>query len=520
MVPQDSDSGSGRIPRIRLRYRSLPSAKHVPISCQYNTIPIISSPAPTPDRKTLLLDSGNLRNVLALHNIAPDTSLLQDLLRVVDTTRTDAVLATTMLLSTPSCNIVDPEVPTQCRKHLLKDIQDDHEYCQEQTGETSFKVLESIWEWLDADKAFTTMHLDQTHHRSKTVEFIDYAKLTPEELAKEKLRQRSIVEEHKHTDLSPFEQFILFTILWHRGIETGISMISKDFCITVDTARRYYNAFVCGVSFFSIHMQPNPTFLEMLATTPPQVAETINPAAAQGIHAVVVSDATEREAEAAALCAHFHFLYSPYKQRTTVKHLTVASMNGLLHTVGTQAPIDDSECVRLLGIADRLGAALRFDQESLTGNPNFLLTFTYDKGLDSFPAFIRNMVRVVLPDKKGLQQLVFKIISGEKDSSVARVRNLIQLINCELKQQKGFNRELCLARIDMAAHEVNVARFNVNLKPEFRAKDVIAAADEPILPTRTIDQSDVHDSDSSECMCSACRMFKTIPKVFFQKPDV
>ena len=364
------------------------------------------------------------------------------------------------------------------------------------------------------------MHLDHTHHRSKTVEIIDYAKLTPEELAKEKVRQRSIVEEHKHTDLSPFEQFVLYTILWHRGIESGISMISKDFGITVDTARRYYNAFVCGVSFFSIHMQPNPTFLEMLATTPPQVAETINPAAAQGIHAVVVSDATEREAEAAALCAHFHFLHSVYKQRTTVKHLTVASMNGLVHTVGTQAPIDDSECVRLLGIADRLGAALRFDQQSVTGNPNYLMTFVYDKGLDSFPAFIRNRVRVVLPDKKQPQQLVFKVNSGEKDSTVARVRNLIELINCELKQQQGFNRELCLARIDMAAHEVNVARFNVNLRPEFRAKDVIAVADEPILPTRTIDQSDVHDSDSSDCMCSACRMFKTIPKVFFQKPDV
>ena len=68
----------------------------------------------------------------------------------------------------------------------------------------------------------------------------------------------------------------------------------------------------------NIYLQKEPALcavkaLEMLATTPPQVAETINPAAAKGIHAVVVSDATEREAEAAALCAHFHFLYSPYK---------------------------------------------------------------------------------------------------------------------------------------------------------------------------------------------------------------
>ena len=86
-------------------------------------------------------------------------------------------------------------------------------------------------------------------------------------------------------------------------------------------------------------------------------------------------------------------------------------MNGLLHIVGTSAPIDDAECVRLLGVADRLGAALRSDQQ-LTGNLNFLMTFTYDKGLDSFPAFIRNMIRVVLPYKNVHLQLVFKVHSA------------------------------------------------------------------------------------------------------------
>jgi hypothetical protein len=509
-------AGSSR--RVRLKYRTKPNQSHVAASSQYHsTLPVISSPIS--DRKTTLFDSGNFRNILVQHNIAPKQSLIEDLLHILDSAKADSVIssATRMsLLSTPVCSA--PEVP-ECRKNLLRDIKADHMYCQEQTGEPSFEVLESIFGWLDADNAFTTMHLDQAHHRKKTVEVIDYATLTPEELAKEKVRQMSIVQEHKHTDLTPFEQFILFAILFHRGIADCIGMIARDFGILVDTARRYYNAFLCGVSFFCIHMQPNPTYLEMLATTPPLVAETINPGAAQGIHAVVVSDCTEREIEAPSLCAFFHFLYSVYKQGTRIKHLTIASMNGLLHIVGTSAPIDDAECVKLLGVAERLGAALRSDQQ-LTGNQNFLMTFVYDKGLDSFPAFIRNMVRVVLPDKKAPQQLVFKVTSGEKDSSVAKVRNLIELLNCELKQKVGFNRELCLSRIDMAAHEVNVARFFVNLRPEFRAKDVLAASDEPTMQTRPIDINDVHDSDSTSCFCSACRLFNSIPKGYFQKSDV
>ena len=206
------------------------------------------------------------------------------------------------------------------------------------------------------------------------------------------------------------------------------------------------------------------------------------------------------------------------KQCTTVKHLTVASMNGLLHLVGTYAPIEDAECVRLLGVADRLGAALRLDQ-NLSGNEDFLLTFTYDKGLDSFPQFIRNMIRVVLPDKKAQHQVVFKVHSGEKDSSVAKVRNLIELVNCELKQPVGFDHELCLSRIDMAAHEVNVSRFFVNLRPEFRAKDVLAATQEPVMQ-RPLNSTDVHDSDAKLCVCSACILFKTLQnKVDFQKSD-
>ena len=73
-----------------------------------------------------------------------------------------------------------------------------------------------------------------------------------------------------------------------------------------------------------------------------------------------------------------------------------------------------------------------------------------------------------MPDKKQNHQQVFKKDSSEKDTKVAKVRNLIENINADLKQYRGFDRELALSRIDMAAHEVNVARFLVNLKPEFR----------------------------------------------------
>ena len=55
--------------------------------------------------------------------------------------------------------------------------------------------------------------------------------------------------------------------------------------------------------------------------------------------------------------------------------------------------------------------------------------------------------------------------------------------------------------------------------PEFRAKDVLAASQEPIMQ-RPIDETDVHENDSRSCLCSACFMFKTIRKVDFQKSDL
>ena len=125
-----------------------------------------------------------------------------------------------------------------------------------------------------------------------------------------------------------------------------------------------------------------------------------------------------------------------------------------MHLVGTFAPIDDADCIRIHGVAHRLGQALKFFNDSTTRAKKYILTFVYDKGLDSYSESVRNFIRVVLPDKKLNHQQVFKQSTSEKDTKVAKVRNLIENLNADLKQYRGFERELPLSRIDMAAHEV------------------------------------------------------------------
>ena len=70
----------------------------------------------------------------------------------------------------------------------------------------------------------------------------------------------------------------------------------------------------------------------------------------------------------------------------------------------------------------------------------------------------------------------------------------------------GFSRTLTLARIDMSAHEVNVARFFCNLTLEYRAKD-ISSAFESIVEEKNADHEIVHEVGGG-CSCAACAAFK------------
>lgn len=107
--------------------------------------------------------------------------------------------------------------------------------------------------------------------------------MTIAQLTQEKIRVSALVEEHKHCDLEPFDQFVLFMVLFHRGYDGFVDTIARDYQITTGTARRYYDAFMCGLSFFSLHMQPNPTCDEMVNATPAEVSELINASAPQPV---------------------------------------------------------------------------------------------------------------------------------------------------------------------------------------------------------------------------------------------
>ena len=441
--------------RVTLRNNVLPTRTHVPLTCQYNEDSVNALDPLVPDRKDVLLQKGKFRQILIDGGINPVLELVDNMvihtMSIMPAVPQSMQKEATTLQSSHDTNF---SIRT---KNIIRDMKETPAYCQSMTGEPSFAVLQAIWDWIDADKAFSTMHLDRITHRKKpTVGAFDFAKMTIAQLTQEKIRVSGLVEEHKHCDLQPFDQFVLFMILFHRGYDGFVDTIALDYQITTGTARRYYDAFMCGLSFFSLHMQPNPTCDEMVHATPAEVSELINASATQGTHGVVMSDCTERRIQAPGLCVFFHFLFSAYKNRTTVKHLTVTSANGLLHLVGTFAPIDDADCIRIHGVAQRLGQALKFINDNTTRAKKYILTFVYDKGLDSYSEFIRNCVRVVLPDKKLNHQQVFKQSTSEKDTRVAKVRNLIENINADLKQYRGFNRELPLSRIDMAAHEVNL----------------------------------------------------------------
>ena len=408
--------------RIRLRNNALPTRTHVPPAHQYNACAAAApvSVEQDPSRKEILLRKGKFRKILINGGINPGLQLVE---KMVMLTQSESSLS---MPAAAARNFKKDEVPHSKNalqtaddqvkktavfvrtKNIVHDMQNDTDYCQIMTGEPSFAVLEAIWEWIDADKAFSTMHLDRiTHRKIQTVGTFNFAKMTTAQLALEKNRVSRLVDEHKHSDLKPFEQFVLFMVLYHRGMDGFVDTVALDFQISTPTARRYYDAFTCGVSFFGQHMQPNPTCEEMVNATPPEVSELINASAVQGTHGVVMADCTERKVQAPGLCAFFHFLFSAYKNRTTVKHLTVTSGNGLLHHVGTFAPTDDADCIRILGVAQRLGQALKYLNDKTTSAKKCMLSFVYDKGLDSYSEFVRQMIRVVMPDKKQNHQLVF-----------------------------------------------------------------------------------------------------------------
>ena len=72
----------------------------------------------------------------------------------------------------------------------------------------------------------------------------------------------------------------------------------------------------------------------------------------------------------------------------------------------------------------------------------------------------------------------------------------------------------------LAAHEVNVARFLANLKPEYQAKDIQSASEETIVAEKNTVNEMAHEAGSECCSCVACAAFKrTKNKALFEGAD-
>ena len=124
-----------------------------------------------------------------------------------------------------------PVVSRRPPSPIMTDFQGDSKYCQTMTGEPSFRSIEALWDFIDVHGAFSTMHLDRTHHqKNATVSLGATEKLSAVAIIKEKERVRKLVAMHKHTDLPPFEQFVLFLCLYRKGIDC-VDIVAKNFGI-------------------------------------------------------------------------------------------------------------------------------------------------------------------------------------------------------------------------------------------------------------------------------------------------
>ena len=87
-----------------------------------------------------------------------------------------------------------------------------------------------------------------------------------------------------------------------------------------------------------------------------------------------------------------------------------------------------------------------------------------DRGLSRVQVFQRNGIRVCVPSRKGVNQVVFTHASALADRSIATERITVERNNLELRSYDGFNCQIPLSGISLAGAEASAARGLCNLK--------------------------------------------------------
>lgn len=327
----------------------------------------------------------------------------------------------------------------------------DNVYCSENTGEPLYASIVALHAYLNADNVWDSMHLTPEYqakkHNSNTVN----------------VDNDNAAKNHRHSILTGVEHLFLFLLLGRKNLANVDSVCSFAFesVIQLDTAWRYYDTAAAFLNYFSRHQQPLPSFENLKSVVSAKHESLVAKRGAVG--AVPLSgDCTGIPVQDPSKRNLHTLLFDEYYSGPVLKIATIVAGNGvLIMPLTVSGPCDDEDCLINMGAPEVLGCLLA---DAKLKDNMAMLAMIYDKGLGSYYAFEKYGLFIIIPNKKKQHQLLFGHTSQEGGREGASSRIIVENINDDLKLYDMVSRKKYLASLDMEEHELNAARFLVNLK--------------------------------------------------------
>ena len=449
---------------VTVREGCLPNRVHVPFEQQWsdthNMVPAPMLPITTEamlfqerTSTTDLYNMGNLRQaVLDITKAGSLSSSVSMLEKIIDSRVQMALTnATAALAMNVEPALLAAAHPVHVNS-ILGWVQTDPHYCRTHTGEPSWKSIISFFDYLDADKALSSMHITWSRHaKSNLTSQTDTSK---------------VANMRKRTAIPPLHQLLVF-LLMAKTFLNDVETLALSFDITEQCAFRYYDSHCAALSFFQLYHQPVPTYAEMVEATPANLRSVAVAHGAPAGSAVIVSDCTEVKQFRSKKIELFTVSYSIYKGCNTVKLPTFAVGTGYLFPLSLTGPCDDDEVLKASGIASILFQAMEEARRAVgvDREAEILISMLYDKGLSNWTFLEKMGIYVLCPDKAKPKQMIFGQKSSRTSRELASGRIIVENINAVLKEYTAFANTKRLDRLDMTLHEFNAVRFLINLQP-------------------------------------------------------
>jgi len=186
---------------------------------------------------------------------------------------------------------------------IMDAIKTNEESCRYYTSIDGWAELVLLWQYLDADKAFSTLTIDPRGP-------------TASEIAPYRIQRRS---------LTPFEQFLFALVSFTRFRGRGqLFHCAQLFGLHPRTGHRYYEAWVLALGRFFEGQQHPATRAQSAAVVPKRSKGNLG---LSGNTAGFIGDCTERWVDDPSDGALHSALYSQYKSHTTLKYLVITTLD-------------------------------------------------------------------------------------------------------------------------------------------------------------------------------------------------